>query len=207
MTRDSNACGVGMTSGRFRRAGQMLKRVRATGLLSTGATVFAFCVIYTLGGGIQAMAQGAASGAIQQSQTRNFSIEAQELSLALNRFSEQADISFAYKTGELSGLRSSEVAGTLTLEAALQRLLAGTGVTFQFTDASTVTLQRSASQDQSGRMRLGPITVEAVLPGTLTTSYNAPRFLCSDKDRYARDRYAPVCPIGDPPTTRGCRGE
>ena len=109
----------------------------------------------------------------QQGERRDFSIEAQPLVSALDRFAAQAGVFFAYKTSELEGLRSAGVTGTFTPREALQRLLQGTGVTFRFTDADTVTLERSAVEDD-GPMQLAPISVEAVLEGTLTESYSAP---------------------------------
>ena len=109
----------------------------------------------------------------QQGERRDFSIEAQPLVAALDRFAAQAGVFFAYKTSELEGLRSPGVAGSFTPREALQRLLSGTGVTFRFTDADTITLERSVVEDD-GPMQLAPISVEAVLEGTLTESYSAP---------------------------------
>ena len=109
----------------------------------------------------------------QDGARRDFSIEPQPLAAALDRFAEQAGVSFAYKTSDLAGLPSPGVAGSFTPREALQRLLRGTGVSFRFTDGSTVTLERSLADD-AGPMQLDPITVEAVLEGTLTESYSAP---------------------------------
>lgn len=96
----------------------------------------------------------------QQGQTRQFSIEAQPLAPALNRFAEQSGISFAYKTGDLSGIRSPGVSGSFTSESALRRLLAGTGITYKFTDPATVTLESSTARTDGDARELGPITVE-----------------------------------------------
>ena len=109
----------------------------------------------------------------QQGERRGFSIEAQPLAAALDRFAAQAGVFFAYKTSDLEDLRSPGVTGSFTPREALQRLLSGTGVTFRFTDADTITLERSVVEDD-GPMRLAPISVEAVLEGTLTESYSAP---------------------------------
>lgn len=104
----------------------------------------------------------------QAGASREFSIPAQPLASALDRFSEQTGLSFAYRTGELEGVRSPGVSGTLTPREALARLLAGTGVSFTFTDEDTVTLARPGAQGGEGPLQLGPITVEAegeALPG------------------------------------------
>ncbi len=92
----------------------------------------------------------------KQSQTKNFSIKAQSLKSALDQFAEQANVSFAYKTGDISNLQSSEVSGILTPEEGLNQLLNGTGVTFQFTGSSTVTLSRKDNL----ALQLKPILVE-----------------------------------------------
>ncbi|MEM9683242.1 MAG: TonB-dependent receptor, partial [Pseudomonadota bacterium] len=96
----------------------------------------------------------------QQGQTRQFDIEAQSLAPALNRFSEQSGISFAYKTGDLSGIQSPGISGNFTTETGLRRLLAGTGITFRFTDPNTVTLESGTARTDGDAMELGPITVE-----------------------------------------------
>jgi iron complex outermembrane receptor protein len=89
-----------------------------------------------------------------------FSIPPQPLASALDRLAQQTGLSFAYRTGELEGVASPGVTGTLTPRQALDRLLAGTGVAFTFTDADTVTLARPGAQEGDGPMQLGPITVE-----------------------------------------------
>lgn len=99
----------------------------------------------------------------QNSAARSFSIEAQPLAAALDRFSEQSGVSFAYKTSDLADQTSPGVSGNLPPEEALRRLLAGTGVTFRFTDAQTVTLERVAETPESGPIRLDPIIVEGEL--------------------------------------------
>ena len=89
----------------------------------------------------------------QADERQSFSIEPQALAAALNRFSEQSGIFFAYKTGDLSGLRSPGVSGLFSTDEALRRLLVGTGVTFRFTDADTVTLERGVPQQDRSPLR------------------------------------------------------
>jgi len=95
----------------------------------------------------------------QSNQTRSFAIPAQPLASALDRFADQTGISFAYRTGDLSTLRSPGVSGMLTLREALQQLLAGTGVSFAFTGANTVTITRTPDAG-SGPMQLDPVQVQ-----------------------------------------------
>jgi iron complex outermembrane receptor protein len=98
-------------------------------------------------------------GLIAQADTaRSFSIAPQPLASALDRFAEQAAMSFAYRSGDLSILRSPGVSGSLTPREALQRLLVGTGMTFSFTGPTTITLARAP--DAGGTMQLDPIQVQ-----------------------------------------------
>jgi len=95
-------------------------------------------------------------GAVQ-GDTRRFSIQPQPLSAALDRFAEQAGVAVT-RTVEVSGLQSPGIAGEWTPAAALQRLLAGTGVTFQFSAAGAVTVQRAAA-GTSDVQQLEPVVV------------------------------------------------
>jgi len=95
----------------------------------------------------------------QSSQPRSFAIPAQPLASALDRFADQTGISFAYRTGDLSAMRSPGVSGMLTPREALQQLLAGTGVSFAFTGANTVTITR-APETGAGALQLDPVQVQ-----------------------------------------------
>jgi iron complex outermembrane receptor protein len=97
---------------------------------------------------------------VQTSETQTFSIAPQPLPSALDHFSEQTGISFAYTSNQLEGVQSPGVTGNLTPRQALTRLLAGTDVSFTFTDENTVTLAKASAQDGNGPIQLGPITVE-----------------------------------------------
>ena len=94
----------------------------------------------------------------QADATRSFSIVPQSLASALDRFAEQAGVSFAYRSSDLANLRSPGVSGSMTPRDALQRLLGGTGVSFTFTGATTVTLARAP--DASGAVQLDPVQVQ-----------------------------------------------
>ena len=61
-----------------------------------------------------------------------FAIPAQALTPALDVFSQQSGVSFAYTSSELKGIQSRGVKGEFTPQQALEALLAGTGVSAQF---------------------------------------------------------------------------
>ncbi|GAB0153354.1 TonB-dependent siderophore receptor [Marinobacterium sp. BA1] len=123
-----------------------------------------------------ALAQEAATPAnqvqlAQTDQTQDFAIAAQPLGSALDRFSEQTGIAFAYTSSELEGIQSPGVSGRLAPRQALVQLLAGTGISYRFTGGDTVVLSKA---DQSGAMMLPPVTVTGgTLGGTTegTESY------------------------------------
>ncbi len=97
----------------------------------------------------------------QSSQPRSFAIPAQPLASALDRFADQTGISFAYRTGDISTIRSPGVSGMLAPREALQQLLAGTGVSFAFTGANTVTITR-APDAGAGAMQLDAVQVQGL---------------------------------------------
>ena len=91
-------------------------------------------------------------------ETASFDIPAQPLAAALTAFGRQAGLQVSGDHADLSGITSRAVTGDLTPEAALIRMLQGTGVTFRFTDARTVVLSKP---DAGGdRVTLGTIAVE-----------------------------------------------
>ncbi|EXF44184.1 TonB dependent outermembrane receptor [Pseudomonas sp. BAY1663] len=74
-------------------------------------------------------------------QTRSFDITAQPLAAALIAFGQQADVQISVSSQLLRDKQSGAVQGELTLEQALQRLLAGTGLTWRRQRGSTLTLE------------------------------------------------------------------
>ena len=99
------------------------------------------------------VAQEVPAGALEAAQAgeaQTFSIPSQPLASALDRFSEQTGVSFAYTTRQLEGIRSPGVAGTLQPGQALAQLLAGTGLTFRSTASDTVTLLGAQTDDDDG---------------------------------------------------------
>jgi len=96
----------------------------------------------------------------QASGEQTFDIPAGDLQSALLAFSQAVDLQLLYPAEMTAGLRTQGVRGTFTPEAALRRLLAGTGLNYRFSDANTVTLAKTGTQDGDGPLQLGPITVE-----------------------------------------------
>jgi iron complex outermembrane receptor protein len=91
--------------------------------------------------GTAAVAGSAVAPAMAQAaSTRAFAIPAQPLVSALARFTETSGVQFFFDAAIARNIQSPGVSGSLTPEAALARLLDGTGLTYRFTNPTTVTL-------------------------------------------------------------------
>lgn len=112
-----------------------------------------------------ARAQDAGSQVGQASRTSSFNIPAQPLPSALTAFGRQAGLQVIVDPAVVEGRSSAGVSGTLTAEQALGRILAGTGISYRFTSANSVTI---AAAGQSGLppgvMQLDPVQVQGMFP-------------------------------------------
>jgi len=84
-------------------------------------------------------------------------IRAQRLVDALNALAEQSHLQLIYDGKLVADLSAPEVSGTMEPAAALDKLLAGTGLAYRFVNEKTVTLQKVPAQ---GARTLGPVRVE-----------------------------------------------
>ena len=89
-----------------------------------------------------------------------FSIPPQELGSALNAFADRAGLRLLFPSTLVSGRQSSGLAGSFTREQGLSRLLAGTGLTYRFTNVSTVTIADPAVA--GGAMPAGAIALDTI---------------------------------------------
>ena len=131
---------------------------------------------------------------------RAFDIPAGGLEAALLEVTRLLGLQVLYPAQLTAGLETAGVQGTLTPEAALEQLLAGTGLTYRFSGPGTITLARAGAADESGAMRLAPIEVTGALVGTrvgetvLETSASVELFTAQDLEelpdtRGIRDLY------------------
>lgn len=96
---------------------------------------------------------------VQASPTpRSFSIPAGPLARALPAFGQAASLRILALTETIGNRQTQGVSGTLPPEEALRQLLAGTGLTYRFTDAATVTL---APLPTDGALELPEVRVDA----------------------------------------------
>lgn len=85
------------------------------------------------------------SSAAEPAATRQFSIRAQPLDVALLEFSEQADLQILISASLLTGLHSNEVIGRYVPMEALCLLIAGTGLKARVVGNDTVALSRAGA--------------------------------------------------------------
>jgi len=112
-----------------------------------------------LAGGNAALAQTSQAPASTQ---RSFSVPAGSLPSALVAFGKQAGVQVSYVPSIAAGLKTSGVKGTLSTDAALSQLLAGTGLSFKMTGAKTVVIE-GASGGNSGAATLpGAIALDTI---------------------------------------------
>lgn len=105
----------------------------------------------------QAFAQSPQSAA-----AANINIPAQSLSRAVIAFSRQTNIQVFLPSSISAGKRSTSVSGALTPQAALQQLLAGTGLSYRFTNASTVTISSNVGSNSAAATVDGAIQLDTV---------------------------------------------
>src|SRR5690606_29939357 len=83
---------------------------------------------------------------VAQAQAVAFSIEPQTLAGGLQEFARQTDREILYAPELVANRRTAGVSGSFTPEAAMQRLLVGTNLTFRQTGGNVIVLQAAAAQ-------------------------------------------------------------
>ena len=136
--------------------GDMSKRAGQVGRSALLAVLLAST---SAGAGLLVTAQPARAQAGQVA----FDIPAGPLSQALATFGRQAGIQVTYASALASGKTSVGVSGSTTADAALARILEGTGLTFSFVGAGTVAIEApgGATVSEDGSIILEEIDVTA----------------------------------------------
>ncbi|MGU3575410.1 TonB-dependent receptor domain-containing protein [Brucellaceae bacterium C25G] len=99
----------------------------------------------------------------------NYSIPAGSLGSVISSFGDSSNLQILYQADLVRGKRSSGLTGTMTRQEALTRLLAGTGLTYSFTNSNTVTISDRVSGSEAnavnpdGSIMLDTITVSGEL--------------------------------------------
>jgi hemoglobin/transferrin/lactoferrin receptor protein len=111
----------------------------------------------TLGGA--ALAQSAQAPAVSQ---RSFSVPAGSLASALVAFGKQAGVQVSYVPSLATGLQTSGVTGTLSTDAALSQLLAGTGLSFKMSGTKTVVIEGAGGGSSGTATIPGAIALDTI---------------------------------------------
>ncbi|BBK40690.1 ferric-mycobactin receptor FemA [Allostella vacuolata] len=106
-------------------------------------------------------AQSTAQGAQAPLVAADFAIPAGPLGDALRRFAAETGLVLAYDPDMTRGLRSPGLAGRARTDEGLQRLLAGTGLTYRRTGPNSATLERLPAA--TGAVTLDPVTIQGRL--------------------------------------------
>jgi len=103
---------------------------------------------------------------VAQADRRTFNIPPQPLSSALPLFGQQSGRQITADSALVRGIATPGVQGTMSVEDALGRLLAGTGLTFSGIGGDTISLQRIGQSGQlaPGAMQLDPVNVQGAFP-------------------------------------------
>ncbi|MDD1619975.1 MAG: TonB-dependent receptor [Methylococcaceae bacterium] len=115
---------------------------------------------------------GQAESPIVSSESRGFNIAPQPLYSALSALAEQSGVQFVYNSELVKGIDSPGVSGQYSLDGALKRLLAGSGIGYQFNSGNTVTLEKMAVVEPQSATTLPMVTVTGKSGYTDNDPYN-----------------------------------
>lgn len=143
-------------------AGNDVSRMMVGKKRSGGRSFFLALMITTAMVGVprladQALAQAAPGAAAKTS----FNIRPQPLSQALVQFSNSTGVQLFFNADLARGINSQGAQGSLTRIEALGRILAGSGLTYKFTNASTVSIQKPTSGSAAGTVP-GAIALDTI---------------------------------------------
>jgi len=99
-------------------------------------------------------------------------IQPQPLAAALERLAQESDLQLLYPAEAVAGKQAAGLSGTYTPKQALEKLLEGTGLAFQFTGARTVAIRPDGpvSRRPSAQAEdLSPISLEPVMVTAIKT--------------------------------------
>ena len=124
---------------------------------------------------VQAQSQSnAVQGTGAQQRQVTLSLPSQSLDQSLTAFADQAGLRLLYTTADVEGVQADALNGSMSVAQALQTLLAGSGMSWEFSDARTVILRRAKAPADA--MTLKPIEVSVAsrtstaiseIPGTV----------------------------------------
>jgi len=97
---------------------------------------------------ILAMAALMLCGQASADDAKQYHIPAQSLNNALLKFSSDSGVEILYPVDKVRGLNGNTLEGSMTPAQALTRLLQGSGMTYRFVDAKTVTVEQAPTSNK-----------------------------------------------------------
>ena len=136
-------------------ANRLMQAASVLALTTTG-------VLAALAPAALAQSQAASETTVNETGAIAFNLPAQDLNAALLVFADRAGLQLVYDAGLVENLRSAPLMGTFSPQAGLAQLLAGTGLSYRFTGADTVSIFRIATaSEDGGPLRTGPVMIGA----------------------------------------------
>src|SRR5690606_35754993 len=137
----------------------------------------------------------------QQQSAVNVSVPAGALEGGLLTLGKQAGLKLVYASALTAGKQTGGVSGSLTPQAAIDQLLAGTGLSYSFTGANTVRIFDPATASDAGATVEGAIALDTIdVSGGRSASEaaaDAPYQTAGSTSYISRetlDRVAPISP-------------
>jgi iron complex outermembrane receptor protein len=101
-----------------------------------------------------------------------YAIPAGSLARALNRFADVSQLQLIYSGDATRGLQTKGLNGVYTRRQALAQLLAGSGLSYRFTDDNTATIERPGAPRTIGAVAQGTIPLDTIdVQGTNQSPY------------------------------------
>ena len=105
-----------------------------------GSVRFAPALLFTFA--VANPSAGVIAATFSADRSTSYEISAQDLGAALNAFGIRAGLQLTYTNDLVAGLKNSPLDGVYTVESALSRLLAGTGLTWRYLNDRAIILER-----------------------------------------------------------------
>ena len=83
--------------------------------------------------------------------TRAYHIGAQALSAALQEFAAQAGLQLMFSESDVAGMQTQGLQGNFSADQALRRLLAGSGLVFEFPKPDAVIIRKRSEERRVGK--------------------------------------------------------
>ncbi|PKD39835.1 TonB-dependent siderophore receptor [Methylomonas sp. Kb3] len=103
----------------------------------------------------------------------NFNISAGDMTAALNKLAETANVELNYPASVANELKSNGLRGNYTAEQALQQLLKGSGLNYRLSGGNSITIERQLEPQSNVPTAMAVVTVTGKAVNDATDPYNS----------------------------------